>query len=63
MDFSDITKQAATAAEILLDAAKPTPGEICVIGCSTSEVMGARIGSASNADAAAAIMDLSLIHI
>ena len=57
MDFSDITKQAATAAEILLDAAKPTPGEICVIGCSTSEVMGARIGSASNADAAAAIMD------
>jgi len=57
MNFKDITEQAAEAAKILVEAANPKAGEICVIGCSTSEVMGARIGSASNADVAAAIMD------
>lgn len=57
MVFTDITKQAQSAAQILVEAAAPKKGELCVIGCSTSEVMGARIGSASNADVAAAIMD------
>lgn len=57
MDYRDLTKQAADAFDILAEAAQPRPGQILVIGCSTSEVMGARIGSASNQDAAYALMD------
>ena len=41
----------------LIESARPEPGEMMVVGCSTSEVMGQRIGSASNEDAARAIMD------
>ena len=57
MDFTRITEQAHEAADILLNAAQPAAGEICVIGCSTSEVAGQRIGSASSLDVARAIMD------
>ena len=57
MDFKQITEQAKEAAEILLDAAKPEKGMLCVIGCSTSTVKGERIGSASSEEIAAAIMD------
>ncbi|MEG1523897.1 MAG: TIGR01440 family protein [Clostridia bacterium] len=57
MDFQEITNSARRAAEILVESGHPKIGEIFVVGCSTSEVMGKRIGSASNEDAAAAIMD------
>ena len=57
MDYSDIKKQAEEAAEILVREAKPEKGSICVIGCSTSEVRGKRIGSDSSAEVASAIMD------
>lgn len=40
----------------LLTIAKLKPGQIVVIGCSTSEVLGAKIGSAGSDDIAAAIM-------
>ena len=57
MDFSALTREAAEAVAILLESAKPAPGELFVLGCSTSEIMGSRIGSASNEDAAKAVMD------
>ena len=41
----------ATLAE-LAEKAKLQPGSIAVIGCSTSEVLGAKIGTNSNPDAA-----------
>ena len=57
MNYSEITKQAAEAVDILLASAEPKQGEIFVIGCSTSEIIGKRIGSASSEDAAKAVMD------
>ena len=56
MDFESITKEAREAMEILLEAAKPRPGQLMVLGCSTSETVGSRIGSNSSADAAQAIL-------
>ena len=56
MDFEAITAEARKAMEILLAAAKPKAGSLMVLGCSTSEVVGSRIGSNSSADAAAAIL-------
>lgn len=57
MNFSAITDTARQAVSILLHSRQPKSGELFVVGCSTSEVCGARIGSASNADVAKAIMD------
>ncbi|MBR0444284.1 MAG: TIGR01440 family protein [Clostridia bacterium] len=57
MNYTDITRQASEAIRILLDSAKPRRGDICVIGCSTSEVRGRMIGSDSSADVAAALLD------
>lgn len=58
MNFSEITKQAATAVDILLNSsAEMRKGDIFVVGCSTSEIIGKRIGSASSEDAAKAVMD------
>ena len=56
MDFEAITRQAREAMDILLKAADPRTGSLMVLGCSTSEVVGSRIGSNSSADAAAAIL-------
>lgn len=57
MDFAaDLTSNAAKALRGLLAAARLKPHDIVVVGCSTSEVMGERIGSASSADVAEAIM-------
>lgn len=57
MDFEAITRAAKQAAELAIESRKPAPGEIFVVGCSTSEVMGQRIGSASSEEAAAVLMD------
>ena len=56
MDFASITQQAREAMDILIAAAKPRPGQLMVLGCSTSEAVGSRIGSNSSADAAQAIL-------
>ena len=56
MDFEAITDQARQAMDILLQAATPKPGSLLVLGCSTSEVVGSRIGSHSSADAAEAVL-------
>ena len=50
-----IKEQAATAAKELCDMAKLKKGDIVVIGCSSSEVGGSKIGSDSSPDVANAI--------
>ena len=50
-----IEKQAARAVEELIQAAGMKAGELLVIGCSSSEVMGQRIGKGSSLEAAEAI--------
>lgn len=53
--FEEIKKQAQIAVTELLDAAKLERGDIIVIGCSSSEVVGERIGKGSSLDAAEAV--------
>lgn len=55
--FEDIRNQARQAAIELLDAAKLVPGDLFVVGCSTSEVAGQTIGTGSSLDVAAALCD------
>ncbi len=52
-----IRNQARLAVTELLAAAKLTPGDLFVVGCSTSEVAGRRIGSHSSPDVATALYD------
>ncbi|HIZ55644.1 MAG TPA: TIGR01440 family protein [Firmicutes bacterium] len=53
--LGEIQKQAKQAAESLLAVAKAGPGDIMVIGCSTSEVGGHKIGSFSSMELAGAL--------
>ena len=57
MDYSVITAQARQAMTELLDAAQPEPGDIVVVGCSSSEILGAHIGKGSSPEAAKAVLD------
>jgi uncharacterized protein (TIGR01440 family) len=50
-----ITKQLAEAAEELIAVAKAKPGQILVVGCSTSEVIGNKIGTGGSSEAAVAM--------
>ena len=60
MDYSELTRQAAEAVDHLLASAEYRKGDIFIIGCSTSEIVGKRIGSASSEEAAKAVMDAIL---
>jgi uncharacterized protein (TIGR01440 family) len=53
---NEITTQVKEALQELLSVANLSAGDIVVIGCSTSEVMGEKIGSASSVDTAKAIL-------
>lgn len=53
--FSEIKKQAALAAGELIEAAALKAGDIFVVGCSSSEVCGNKIGTLSNYDAGSEI--------
>ena len=55
VNLDQITAQARTAAAELLDIAGLRPGDIFVVGCSSSEVVGGQIGHASSRDAADAV--------
>ena len=55
--FDQITKDANAVFTQLIEAAKLQEGSIIVLGCSTSEVGGDRIGTHSSMDTAAAIYD------
>ena len=56
-NLEQITAQARTAAAELLDAAGLRPGNIFVVGCSSSEVIGGQIGHASSREAAEAVFE------
>ena len=53
--FEEITQQARQALLELLDAAGLKAGDLLVIGCSSSEIVGERIGKGSSMEAAQAV--------
>lgn len=55
--FEDVRKQASDAVKELFEIAKPAGGEILVVGCSSSEIVGERIGHGSSLDAARAVFE------
>ena len=62
----EIYQQTKAAIEELVEKAKVKPGHIVVVGCSTSEVLGAKIGTNSNPDTAGLILgalsDCAKVH-
>ena len=57
MDFSEITSQSRQAVSEILEKARLKKGDIFVIGCSSSEILGDQIGTATNLDSANAVYD------
>jgi uncharacterized protein (TIGR01440 family) len=55
--FDEIKKQANQAICELLDAANISKGDIFVVGCSSSEIMGQKIGKGSDINAAEAVFE------
>ena len=55
--MNDITAQARQAVTELLETARLKPGDIVVVGCSSSEILGEKIGTGSSMEAAGAVMD------
>ena len=55
--LQEIRPQSAQAASELLAAASLRPGDIFVVGCSSSEIVGGRIGRTSSLEAARAAFD------
>ena len=55
LNINNIKEQTAAAASELLAAARLSRGQILVVGCSTSEIAGQRIGTESNSDVAQAV--------
>ena len=52
--LEQIRRQAATAVDELLTVARLQPGDILVVGCSSSEILGEKIGTGSSMEAARA---------
>ncbi len=52
-----VKEQAAAAAAELIEQAKLRPGDLLVIGCSSSEIVGERIGKGSSMEAARAVYE------
>ena len=52
--YEKITQEARTVLTELLDQAALRPGALLVVGCSSSEIVGARIGKGSSMEAAQA---------
>ncbi len=57
VDLAAIRARVAAGGQGLLQVARLKPGKILVLGCSTSEVLGSRIGSGGNCDVAVAVLD------
>ena len=58
--LNQIKQDATTAITELLATANLKPGDLLVIGCSSSEMVGEKIGTHSSVDAAAALADAVL---
>ncbi|MCR4443165.1 MAG: TIGR01440 family protein [Peptococcaceae bacterium] len=57
LDLERITAKVRRAIEDLLAAARLNGEDILVVGCSTSEIVGKKIGTASSLEVAAAVMN------
>jgi uncharacterized protein (TIGR01440 family) len=57
LDLGEVKEQVRSAVTGLLKVAKLRVGQVLVLGCSTSEVQGKRIGSTGNTEVAAAVLD------
>lgn len=57
LQLSQIRKQAQQAVAELCDAAHLRPGALFVVGCSSSEVLGERIGTHTSMDVAGALYE------
>ena len=57
VSYDEIKAQATKACEELVETAKLQKGDIFVIGCSSSEVVGLRIGKGSDINAAEAVYE------
>lgn len=57
METAQITAQARQAVTELLAAAHLQPGDLFVVGCSSSEISGGRIGRQSSMEAAQAVLE------
>lgn len=57
MTYEEIREQAQRAVTELLEVAKLEKGDIFIVGCSSSEIKGERIGKGSDVDAAKAVYD------
>ncbi len=55
MQFEEVRAQAAAAALELIETAGLKAGDLLVIGCSSSEIVGERIGKGSSREAAQAV--------
>lgn len=55
--YASLRMEAQIIATELMDIAKPEAGDICVVGCSSSEIAGKRIGKASSPEIAQAVLD------
>ena len=53
--YEEITNQARTVVTELLEQANLKPGSLLVVGCSSSEMVGVRIGKGSSMEAAQAM--------
>lgn len=56
MELSELTAQARKATEELLEAAHLETDDVFVVGCSSSEIRGGRIGHDSSMEVAAAVL-------
>lgn len=55
--YEEIAAQTAAAMAEVLQAAAPAPGSIVVVGCSSSEILGTRIGKGSSPEVGIAVRD------
>ena len=58
--YEDLTKQAEQAVRELLEAAKLKKGDLFVVGCSTSEVDGAKIRADAGLDIGGTLIGMQL---
>ncbi len=57
MNVENVKKEAAAAVEELIELSKLKAGDIFVIGCSSSEIVGQHIGKGSSLEAAQAVFE------
>lgn len=57
MELKDIRQAAAAAAKEVLEASRLSEGDLFVVGCSSSEVLGEKIGTHTSTDVAEALYE------